>query len=77
VSKRADAIAIAESDMSAGGYRYGPFIDCRPLGSTESDFWAVEFANPGQTGRCKTSDPDSIVLRVNVRTKEVQPVDPM
>ena len=78
-SKKTEAIAIAfaESDISSGGYKHGPCISCRPIGAAESDFWEVEFAFAGETGRCETSDPPSIVLRVNVKTKEVQSVDLM
>ena len=76
-SKRSDAIAIAELDMSSGMYKHGPCIRCDPVGTTNSDYWEVEFAYCGQTGRCETSDPPSIVLRVNVATKDVQSVDIM
>ena len=76
-SQKSDVIAMAESDMSSGGYKHGPCIRCHPLGTDASDFWEVEFAYEGQAGRCETSDPPSIVLRVNIKTKDVQSVDLM
>jgi hypothetical protein len=71
------AIAIALEDMAAGKFRHGPVIQSRPLGNSESKFWEVELAHHGETGRSETTDPASIVLRVNVETGEVSSVDLM
>lgn len=75
MTKRADAIAIAE--LYCAEYKHGPCIHCNQIGTTASDYWEVEFAHEGQMGRCETTDPSSILLRVNVRTNEVQCLEPM
>lgn len=68
---------MAELDMVSSGYKHGPLKQCHSIGNSESDYWEIEFAYEGQTGRRDTGDPPSIILRVNVKTKEVQSVDIM
>ena len=77
MTKQDQAITIALDDMEAGKFRHGPVIQTRPLGNSESKFWEVELAHHGETGRSETTDPPSIVLRVNVETGEVKSVDLM
>lgn len=69
--RRAEAIAIAELHITSGGFKHGLCIDCHPIGTAESDYWEVEFAHYGQTGRSETCDPPSTRYRVNVKTNEV------
>lgn len=71
------AIAIAEANMREGGHAQGPCLDCRPTGSPETALWEVELAYVGEMGRSETTDPPSIVLQVNLTTKQVQLIDLM
>ena len=76
-TKMSEAIAIAESDMVQGGFKHGPCIHSRPIGAEDSTTWAVEFAYDGETGRSETTDPPSILLQINLVTREVRLVDLM
>jgi hypothetical protein len=75
--KQDQAIAFAVNDMAAGKFRHGPIINSHPVGNSESKFWEVELAHYGESGRSETTDPPSILLRVNVETGEVSSVDLM
>lgn len=74
---RTEAVKIAERDMERDGYKFGPCIQCRQIGQEDSFLWEVEFAYDCETGRSETTDPPSIVLKVNVSTKEVKSIDLM
>lgn len=74
---KTEAITIAEIDMRDGGYKHGPCIQCRPIGTDGTVLWEVEFAYADETGRSETTDPPSILLQVNVSTREVRSVDLM
>lgn len=76
-TKKNDVIAIAIEDMIDHGYKHGPCIECRQIGSEDSTSWEIEFAYEGEVRRSKTTDPPSIALRVNSSTKEVSSVDLM
>jgi len=76
-TRKSEAIAIAVHDMMQGGFKHGPCIQSRPMGTQDSKTWEIEFAYEGETGRSETTDPPSIVLHVNLTTKEVRSVELM
>jgi len=77
MTKQDQAIAFALNDMKAGKFRHGPVIQSRPIGNADSKFWEIELAHYGEHGRSETSDPASIVLRVNVETGKVSSIELM
>ncbi|QDU86891.1 hypothetical protein Pla175_02450 [Pirellulimonas nuda] len=75
-AKIALAVEIAERSVAENGYRHGPCIAARMVGAT-TDRWEVELAYDGCTGRSATTDPPSIVLKVDLDTEQVTSVELM
>lgn len=71
------AVEVAERSMVKDGYGYGPCLSARLVGDSTKDRWEVEFAYEGLTDRSPTTDPSSIVLLVDLKTKEVSTVELM
>lgn len=77
VGRKSRAIALCCEDLAVRGYRYGPVIRAEAVGAPDAGVWEVEMAYDGQTVRCPTTDPPSIVLWVNIATGDVRLVDLM
>jgi hypothetical protein len=63
------ALQIAVSHMAAGGYAHGPCIATK---RRFGDSWEVELAWSGHEGRSATTDPESILLYVDVASSTVR-----
>ena len=71
------AVEVAERSMAKDGYGHGPCLSVRLMGDSSNDKWEVEFAYEGLMDRSPTTDPNSIVLLVDLKTGVVTTVELM
>jgi hypothetical protein len=71
------AVEIAEQYMANHGYGHGPCLGAKVIELSSDDKWEVEFAYEELLDRAPTCDPPSIILSVDVKNAEVDPVELM
>ncbi len=76
ITKIETAVELAKRMMRERGYDHGPCLGAT-LNKGSTDKWQVEFAYDGMSDRSETTDPPSIVLSVDLRSKEVETVELM
>jgi hypothetical protein len=75
MNEQADqAVQIAKEFLTSQGFRHGSCIGVNPLSQTA---WEVEFAYEGLNSRSDTTDPPSILLRVDLSTQNVDSIELM
>ena len=71
------AIEQASAFITKDGYLHGACLAAIVSNRYEEETWEVEFAHEGMSERCQTTDPPSILIAVNSKTKDTKLVSLM